>query len=137
MNIPHPYELGLAEEWISSLDEKWRNRETVEFAIIVKDDSELIGGMSFVKIDGDEAEIGYWLGVPYWNNGYCTEAGKLLVDYGRNDLSLRKITARHLSTNPMSGKVLKKLGLIWIKSEYRNDRYGNKVKFECYETPSD
>ncbi len=136
MNIPHPYEDGMAEKWISSLKGKWEKRERVEYAIVTKKRFEYIGGMSFVEVNGDEAEIGYWLGFPYWNKGYCSEAGNLLVDFGFSEMSLSKITARHLSTNPRSGKVLEKLGLVRKESGYRNDRNGSNVKFEFYETSS-
>ena len=135
MSIRHPYEDGMAEKWISSLDEKWQKRERVEFAIILKENSTYIGSMSFVSVEGVEAEIGYWIGYPYWNNGYCTEAGKLLVKFGLTKMCLNKITARHLATNPASGKILENLGLIWSKSEYQKDRYGKSVKFEFFETP--
>jgi len=134
MNIPHPYGVGAAYKWISTLDEKWKNREKAEYAILLKENAQYIGGISFVEINGDEAEIGYWIGVPYWNNGFCTEAGKLLIEYGLSKMTLRKITAMHLSTNPNSGRVLKKLGLEWRKSGYQKDREGNEVKFEFYET---
>ena len=135
MNIRHPYENGMAEKWISSLDSQWEKRERAEFAIVLREESNYIGSISFVSINGDEAEIGYWIGFPYWNNGYCTEAGKLLVEFGLTEMCLGKITARHLSTNPKSGKVLENLGLIWKESEYRNNRNGKSVQFEFYETP--
>jgi ribosomal-protein-alanine N-acetyltransferase len=136
MNIPHPYEHDMAVLWIASLEDQWRNGERVEFAIIVKETDEYVGGMSFVEVNGDVAEIGYWIGEPYWNNGYCAEAGARLVEFGFAEMSLGKITARHLSTNPRSGNVLRKLGLVWKECSYQKDRDGNNVKFEFYETPS-
>ena len=135
MNIPHPYEPGMAERWIASLDQQWKDRKRVEYAIIRKSDSHYIGGIGFVEVKGDEAEIGYWIGVPFWKQGYCTEAGKPLLDYGFSELALRKVTAKHLASNPGSGRVLQKLGLEWKESDYDRDRYGKRVKFEFYETP--
>ena len=132
MNIPHPYNADEAEAWISSLDTAWCNRERAEYAIILKKDDQYIGGISFFDINGDEAEIGYWIGVPYWNKGYCTEAGQRLVQFGRSALSLRKITAMHLASNPKSGKVLKNIGLDWRESGYRKDRDGKRVRYEFY-----
>ena len=133
MNIPHPYKDGVAEAWISSLEEKWKAGESVEYAITLKEHAQFIGVVSFVEVNGDEAEIGYWLGVPYWKKGYGTEAGRRLIEYGVSVMSLRKITALHLSTNPNSGRVLKKLGLDWKESLYLNDRDGNNAKFEFYQ----
>ena len=136
MNICHPYEDGMAEKWILLLNDKWSKAERAEFAIVLKETSEYLGSMSFISVHGDEAEIGYRIGFPYWNNGYCTEAGRLLVAFGFTVMGLSKITARHLSSNPKSGKVLEKLGLVWKESKYRDDRTGNNVKLELYETPA-
>ena len=96
MNIPHPYDADEAKSWIATLDTAWRNGERAEYAIILKRGAQYVGGISLFDINGDEAEIGYWIGVPYWNRGYCTEAGKLLIQFGLSELSLRKITAMHL-----------------------------------------
>ena len=133
MNIPHPYEDGMAGDWISGTGDKWRRRTGVEFAIVEKLSGELIGGMSFVELKGDEAEIGYWIGVPYWGQGYCTEAGLAMIAFGKDALCLCKITARHLSTNPGSGRVMQKLGMSWNESRCGPDRHGQNVGFEFYE----
>jgi RimJ/RimL family protein N-acetyltransferase len=59
----------------------------------------------------DRAEIGYWLGVPYWNRGYVTEAAKAIVDYVFNTLDLNRVFAFHFTRNPASGRVLQKIGM--------------------------
>lgn len=58
-----------------------------------------------------QAKLGYWLGVPYWNRGYMTEAVQALVGYGFTELGLNKITASHFARNPASGRVMQKLGM--------------------------
>jgi RimJ/RimL family protein N-acetyltransferase len=57
------------------------------------------------------AELGYWIGVPFWNRGYCTEATRALVDLGFRSLGLHRIQARHLTRNPASGRVMLTLGM--------------------------
>ena len=133
MNIPHPYKDGMAELWISSLAQKWRRKVRVEYAVLRKSDAVYTGGMSFVSVDGTEAEIGYWVGAPFWGNGYCTEAGKRLIEFGETELGLQKLTARHLSSNPASGKVLRNLGLTWRGQIRAPDRNDNSVALEVYE----
>ena len=59
------------------------------------------------------AELGYWLGVPYWNKGYATEAARAVVEYGFKVLRLNRIQARHMTNNPASGRVLQKLGMAY------------------------
>ena len=59
----------------------------------------------------DRAELGYWIDRPYWNQGYCTEAGRAVLWYGFTELNLNRIHAYHLSRNPASGRVMQKLGM--------------------------
>ena len=115
-NIPHPYPEGLAEEWISSHVQKWRSLELATFAISLADSGTLIGAISLMDIDKSEGELGYWVGVDYWNKGYCSEACRKVVDVGLNKLNLVRIYAHHLSRNPASGKVLLNAGLTHISS---------------------
>jgi RimJ/RimL family protein N-acetyltransferase len=42
------------------------------------------------------AELGYWIGEPFWGRGYATEASDALVRFGFETLQLQKMTSRHL-----------------------------------------
>jgi ribosomal-protein-alanine N-acetyltransferase len=113
LNIPHPYDDGMAEGWINTHEEKYKNGKGIVYAITSKDDGELIGAISLNKpIDHHAAELGYWIGVPYWNNGYCTEAGKAVLKYAFQEVELNRVYALYLSRNPASGRVLEKLGMV-------------------------
>jgi RimJ/RimL family protein N-acetyltransferase len=59
----------------------------------------------------DNAEIGYWLGAPFWGRGYCTEGARAVVAYGFAVLGLHRIHAMHFTRNAASGRVLEKLGM--------------------------
>ncbi len=115
-NIPHPYPEGLAQEWILSHTKEWNNNMLAAFGITLADSGLLIGAISLMSLDESEGELGYWVGVDYWNNGYCSEACRKMVDFGFNNLKLKRIHARHLSRNPASGKVLLNSGLIHVGS---------------------
>ena len=113
LNIPHPYEKGMAEEWISTHRIKFESGECVHFAIILKSTKELIGAIGLIIDKGfNRAELGYWVGKEYWNQGYCTEAARAVLGYGFCQLLLHKITSSHFIRNPSSGKVLRKIGMI-------------------------
>ncbi|MCL1039342.1 GNAT family N-acetyltransferase [Shewanella submarina] len=112
-NIPHPYLEGMAEDWISKHEPWFQNREAVVLAIQLADTGEHIGAISITQIDGLSGNLGYWLGVPYWGNGYCSEAASLVVKYGFNKFGLDLIYARHLPENLASGKVLSKNGFVF------------------------
>lgn len=112
--VPHPYLDGMAEEWIGKHDGWFKSGSSVQFAIVLKKSNELIGCIDLIGISkaNQKAEVGYWVGVDFWNAGFCTEAMKAVVSYGFDSLNLNKITSRHMSTNPASGRVMQKAGLV-------------------------
>ena len=111
--IPHPYKDGLAEEWIATHGDRFEQGKGVTFAITLVQSGDLVGAISLMNISRDHgrAEMGYWIGVPYWNNGYCTEAAAAVVTYGFEALELRRITAYYFARNASSGHVLAKIGM--------------------------
>ena len=112
LSIPHPYEDGVAEEWINTHEEQFAEGKIANFAIVLRSSSDLIGSIGLtIDQEHERAELGYWIGKPYWGNGYCTEAGKAVIRYGFNDFNLNRIHAQYLNRNPASGRVLEKLGM--------------------------
>jgi L-fuculose-phosphate aldolase len=109
--IPHPYPEGVAEAWIASHESAFRLGEIAVFAITLQDDT-LVGAVG-LKLEEDTgiAELGYWVGLPYWGNGYATEAADALLDFGFESLVLDRIWARAFVRNPASSRVLQKLGM--------------------------
>ena len=82
------------------------------FAVERRDDGALVGAVSLrVEREHARAELGYWIGVPYWNSGYGTEAARATVAYGFRELGVDRIFAYHFSVNPASGRVLPKIGM--------------------------
>ncbi len=112
LSIPHPYEDGMAEQWINSLQERFERGDFVNFAVVLLAGGALIGSIGLqVNQAHENAELGYWIGVPYWGNGYCTEAAMAVLHYGFTKLGLHRIAAHHLSRNPASGRVMEKIGM--------------------------
>lgn len=108
LTIPHPYPDGAAEEWISSTAQ---NADAVDFAIERFEDGALIGaiGLRYERAH-DRAELGYWIGVPFWGNGYATEAATAVLR-AAFETELNRVYAVHFATNPASGRVLQKIGM--------------------------
>lgn len=136
LNIPHPYEDGMAENWISSHQETWNSKTGVVYAITLTKTSELVGAISLQDIDGSQGELGYWIGEPLWGNGYCTEAARALIEFSFENLNLSNIHAVHLTTNPASGKVMENIGMRHIGSEQKPDRHNKVSSMELYEIRS-
>jgi RimJ/RimL family protein N-acetyltransferase len=112
LHVPHPYTLDMAEGWIGTHAEQFDNGSAAVFAIVRRDDDTVVGAMG-LKIDGDDlrAELGYWIGLPFWGQGYCTEAARAVLGYGFRDRGLRRVHATHFSRNPASGRVMQKIGM--------------------------
>lgn len=113
LDIPYPYEDGMAERWIGNHRDWFECGEQAVFAVTLRAETTLIGavGLRLHPEDG-RAELGYWIGKPFWNQGYCTEAARALIDFGFDALELNRIYAHHLTRNPASGRVMQKLGMI-------------------------
>jgi RimJ/RimL family protein N-acetyltransferase len=113
MTIPHPYEDGLAEDWIAGQEVACREGKAITLAIALRVDGSLVGGIG-LRVDRahDKAELGYWVGKPFWNCGYATEAAQALVNFGFRELQLNRIHAAHMAKNPSSGRVMEKIGMV-------------------------
>ncbi len=113
MNIPHPYEDGMAEEWIEGHEPGYEDGKTATFAIVLSDDTRLVGAIG-LQIDRgvNKAELGYWVGKPFWNRGFATEAALAILAFGFDELRLNRIQAGHLARNPASGRVMEKAGMV-------------------------
>jgi RimJ/RimL family protein N-acetyltransferase len=111
LNIPHPYEDGIAEAWIETHQSKYEKAETVTFAVTSRETGQLIGAIGLVIKEHERGEMGYWIGRPYWNLGYATEAARAILEFGFGDMHLDKITASHIGRNLASGRVMQKAGM--------------------------
>jgi RimJ/RimL family protein N-acetyltransferase len=112
-SVPHPYTDGMAEYWISRQSAEFEGGKSVTFAIVDRNQGFLKGAISLsvINLEYRSAEIGYWIGAPYWHQGYCTEAASAVVKYGFEELKLNRIYAQHMTRNPRSGKVMQKIGM--------------------------
>ena len=111
LNIPHPYPDGAAERWIATSEALFAHGEEARFAVTTSDRA--LVGSAGLRIDPGHrhAELGYWIGRPYWGRGYATEAAHLVVHYGFQQRDMHRIIARHLARNPASGRIMTKLGM--------------------------
>ena len=111
--VPHPYLDGMAEDWIATHEPPSDVALQLELAVVEKVTDALVGAASLVAISQQDsrAEMGYWIGKPYWGKGYCTEAAKVLLDHAFSHLRLNRVCARYLKRNAASGRVLEKIGM--------------------------
>ena len=125
LNVPYPYEDGMAESWIAIHENNFNNGNGITYAVVKKDTRELIGVVSLMGINNihKKAELAYWMGVPYWGNGYCTEACQAIIQFGFENTNLNKIYALSFEDNIGSWRVMEKLGM-----EYEGIRRQDVIK---------
>jgi ribosomal-protein-alanine N-acetyltransferase len=141
LHIPHPYPEGFAEKWISgqraaaergNLAWAITRREGAGNAAPLPHEGssstsptpgpqdpqrarapgKLIGGITLTLTPAHQrADLGYWLGVPFWGQGYATEAARLVISFGFARLHLHRIQARCFPRNRASARVLEKVGM--------------------------
>lgn len=111
-HIPHPYPDGAAEDWIGGHAAEWRRGDAVTFAIVRRATDELIGAIGLtIHAQHCHAELGYWLGIPFWNQGFTTEAARAVLQFAFETLELNRVYAAHFARNPASGRVMQKIGM--------------------------
>jgi ribosomal-protein-alanine N-acetyltransferase len=124
LNMPQPYTEADAKAFIESAQDNSKNHS---FAIVRKSDQQLLGGMGIhPDMRHQHAELGYWIGVPYWNQGYASETARRIVAYGFEDLKLRRIYAGYFTQNIASRRVMEKVGMTYegtLRQHY--ERFGN------------
>ena len=129
LNIPHPYEEGMAEQWIGGHRELFEAVTHVIYAVTDKANSELLGTVGLtIERRFNKANLGYWIGKPYWGRGFATEAAGVVVAYGFRELGLHRVASMHIVRNPASGRVMQKLGM-----QYEGTLRGDTMKWDRYE----
>jgi [ribosomal protein S5]-alanine N-acetyltransferase len=127
--FPHPYTIDNAIQFITSTLEK----NPIQVMGIFYN-NELCGGIGIHPqhdIYKMNAELGYWLGEPYWGKGIGTTAVLQMVAYSFAQFDINRIFARPFGSNIGSQKVLQKAGFILeatlIDTIYKNGRYENEL----------
>jgi RimJ/RimL family protein N-acetyltransferase len=111
LSVPHPYSEPDAVFRISYVLQGFKAGLRFVFAIISKERQELIGEVA-LHIDGSGvAQLGYWIGEPFWNNGFATEAVEAILHFGFGTLELETVYANVRADNKASEKVLLKCGM--------------------------
>ena len=106
--IPHPYKMSDAESCITGA-----NKAGGEAVLLITLRDETIVGACGLLMQEQTPELGFWLGVPHWGQGYATEALHAVIDYAFTDLGHEALQAGARVTNPASRRVLEKCGFQW------------------------
>lgn len=123
--FPHPYTSDDAFHWINMCES-----EKIPTVFAIEVEGEAVGCVGIVlqkDIFCKNAEIGYWLGEPFWGKGIITEAVLEVTDYAFRTFALHRLYAGVMAHNPASMKVLEKTGYhleaILKKSIYKENTF--------------
>ena len=109
---------SLLTGWI----EEYQKLETYHWIIVLKEISQSIGYIYLNEFNdiNETASVHFALSRKYWNQGIMTEACKAVIDFAFSALQLKSINSRHHVENPASGMVMKKCGMRYLKTAYKN-----------------
>ena len=115
--MPYPYSLDMAEGWIARQAAQRADGE--EFAYAVTNGDGFIGCCGVQSHADGTHEIGYWIGEPYWNRGYASEATGAVLGEAAARFDAGTLISGHFWENHASGRVLTKLGFRYTGEESR------------------
>lgn len=112
-DVPSPFPVDQAARWLEARADRWRRGGGPTFAITCpKLSPALVGTLSLRCIPRDHrAELGYWLGVPYWGHGLASEAVACALRWAFTETGLYRVYAQVITSNKRSHRVLLKSGL--------------------------
>lgn len=105
--IPYPYSPALARQWLVGLPEG-------EFVRGIEFETQLIGICGFAPQADSAAELGYWIGKPWWGRGFATEAARALMQHCFGEIGFKRLICCHFVNNPASKRVIRKLGFRYV-----------------------
>ena len=125
--LPYPYTIEDAEAFILDMSQADPNK-TFAFAIIAE--GKVVGSIGVFRrenIHNKTAELGYYVGEPYWGRGIGTDAVRLLCRYIFQETDILRIFAEPFSQNKGSRRILEKNGFVLEGTLRKNAVKNNRI----------
>ena len=111
-NLPFPYELEHAREFIKRTSAEMRKKDGKNYVLAIEIDGKVSGAIGIHSIaPGHKAEMGYWLSENHWGQGVMPEAARKFMSHVTKKFQLRRIYARAYAQNKGSMRVMEKVGM--------------------------
>jgi ribosomal-protein-alanine N-acetyltransferase len=133
-NVPHPYPADGAVTWIRYTLAQRELGHEANFAIL--DRQQFVGVCGVLNISGTprRGELGYWIGVPYWNRGYASSAARELVRIIFLEHGVQELHSSCLVRNAASFRVLEKTGFRHVGyGTHPDSKWGANDRFALFE----
>lgn len=121
--IPHPYPRNGALTFVDRA-QRMRASGAQETFAVCETGGGFLGVAALVRDEKlpARAELGYWIGRPYWGRGYATSAARRLLAHGFERMDLDAVVARCFALNHASARVIEKLGFSFVGVEVSRTR---------------
>jgi RimJ/RimL family protein N-acetyltransferase len=126
--LPHPYSQDHAVEFVRLLAIEPRNT-----VFLIEHDAAPVGVVGVDWREPDAPELGYWLGVEHWGQGFGTEAARAVIDFTFEEFDIEHLVSGARVTNPSSRNILEKCGFQWSGVElHRFEALGSSTPVDRF-----
>jgi len=126
--LPHPYSQEHAVAFVRASAE-----DAGETVFLIENNFSPIGMVGIDWRREDAPELGYWLGVDHWGQGFGTEAARAVIDYSFDEFDHDLLFSGARVANPASRNILEKCGFQWSGVElHRFEALGSSTPVDCF-----
>jgi RimJ/RimL family protein N-acetyltransferase len=126
--MPHPYSQDHAVEFVSALAGDIRNT-----MFLIEHNHSPIGMVGIGWHEQDPPDLGYWLGVEHWGQGFGTEGARAVIDLFFEEFDAEHLISGARVANPSSRNILEKCGFQWSGVElHRFEALGSSTPVDCF-----
>jgi RimJ/RimL family protein N-acetyltransferase len=126
--LPHPYSQDHAVEFVRATA-----ADRCETVFLIENNHAPIGMVGIDRRELDAPELGYWLGVDHWGQGFGTEAARAVIDFFFEEFESDHLISGARVANPSSRNILEKCGFQWSGVElHRFEALGSSTPVDCF-----
>lgn len=126
--LPHPYHQDHAVEFVRATA-----AANTEVVFLIEQNFSAIGMVGIDRSEPEAAELGYWLGVEHWGQGFGTEAARAVIDFFFEESDAEHLISGARVANPASRNILEKCGFQWSGVElHRFEALGSSTPVDCF-----
>jgi RimJ/RimL family protein N-acetyltransferase len=126
--LPHPYRQDDAVRFIQTQAQAGNDS-----VFLIELDFRPIGMVGLDWRNETAPELGYWLGVEHWGQGFATEAARAAIDFSFEEFDIAQLVSGARVANPASRNVLEKCGFQWTGVElHRFEALGGSTPVDCF-----
>ncbi len=126
--LPHPYSQDHAVAFVRAMaDDKSKT------VFLIENNHVPIGIVGVNWREPEAPELGYWLGVDHWGQGFATESARAVIDYTFEEFDVEHLMSGARVANPASRNILEKCGFQWSGVElHRFEALGSSTPVDCF-----